>query len=353
MSQTVTQSDAPGGAATPAVQVEGTPTLQDAVKAMQASRQQSQPQIVPDSVPETVEDGATQAEAVGADPAAEGEVEAAAAQTEEAVAATDPEGGDVDDVIFALGEGDDARDVRMSEVQEAWDVFQNYSERTAAIQRDRDAFEAERAEGLNEVQQQLAQVSQALLHWQAMAGTPKQPDPQGAFTDPEQYNRDMAAYNQAVEQQKNANAAFQAAQDRMMKNAEVLSQQQRSAQLVELRTRWPEMAAELEKGGGPISDELYADGATYYGLERARIGNIASAVELEVLRDAIAFRKANGNKPALTRRLSMKARPVKPGAAQALGAEQTRAVKEAQANFAKSGEVADAAKVLRAMRKTR
>jgi len=219
-----------------------------------------------------------------------------------------------DDVEAVDDDSESLFDVTIDGKQERWTLSQ--LKQSAAGQgyiQQKMRENAEAAKQLQEREAQLAQQQQTVLDYfnQLQQGglTPPTPPSEDLLeTDPIGYMQLEKAYNREVQEFNQKMAVAQ--QMKAQQDAAFRNQQMRL-----LQDRIPEIA-DPNKSAKFVQD-ISTGAQQYYGVSQEMLGNVKTAVELEVLRDAIRYRKAmenrkNVDKKAVTAKPMIKAGTKKP-----------------------------------------
>ena len=219
-----------------------------------------------------------------------------------------------DDVEAVDDDSESLFDVTIDGKQERWTLSQ--LKQSAAGQgyiQQKMRENAEAAKQLQEREAQLAQQQQTVLDYfnQLQQGglTPPTPPSEDLLeTDPIGYMQLEKAYNREVQEFNQKMAVAKQMKDQQ--DAAFRNQQMRL-----LQERIPEIA-DPNKSAKFVQD-ISTGAQQYYGVSQEMLGNVKTAVELEVLRDAIRYRKAmenrkNVDKKAVTAKPMIKAGTKKP-----------------------------------------
>jgi hypothetical protein len=207
---------------------------------------------------------------------------------------------------------------------------------------------AEAAKQLEANYAQLAQQQQAVLNMynQMQQGdfTPPTPpskellesDPIGYMQEKEAYEEAMGEYNVKVQQ-------IQQLQAQQARQSDAQRQAHTQEQMQLLRQRVPDFAdpQKYEKA----AQDMIKGGQEYYGVPQEALMALTDAVEIEILYDAVRYRRMQANRKNVDQK-AQKAKPmVKAGAKRVQdGVTATRRKQEAKA--AKSGNIRDFADLL-------
>ena len=210
-----------------------------------------------------------------------------------------------DDVEAVDDDSDALFDVTIDGKQERWTLSQ--LKQSAAGQgyiQQKMRENAEASKNLQQREAQLAQQQQAVLDYftqlqQSGLSMPTPPSEDLLETDPIGYMQLEKAYNREV-QEFNQKVAVA----KQMKDQQAAAFRNQQMQL--LQQRIPEIA-DPQKSAKFIQD-VTTGAQHYYGVSQEMLGNVKTAVELEVLRDAIRYRKAMENR----KNVDKKAAPAKP-----------------------------------------
>jgi hypothetical protein len=207
---------------------------------------------------------------------------------------------------------------------------------------------AEAAKQLEASYAQLAQQQQAVLNMynqmqqgEFTAPTPPskellESDPIGYMQEKEAYEEAMGEYNVKVQQ-------IQQLQAQQARQSDAQRQAHRQEQMQLLQQRIPDFAdpQRYEKA----AQDMIKGGQEYYGVPQEALMALTDAVEIEILYDAVRYRRMQANRKNVDQK-AQKAKPmVKAGAKRVQdGVTATRRKQEARA--AKSGNIRDFADLL-------
>jgi hypothetical protein len=207
---------------------------------------------------------------------------------------------------------------------------------------------AEQSKQIEAAKAQLAQQQQAVLNMynQMQQGdfTPPTPpskellesDPIGYMQEKEAYETAMGEYNVKMQQmqQLQAQRAQQSEQQKM---------QHRQEQMQLLQQRVPDFAdpQKYEKA----AQDMLKGGQEYYGVPQEALMQLTDAVEIEILYDAIRYRRLQANRKNVDQK-AKKAKPMVKAGAKRVEDGQAATRRKQQAKAMKSGNIADMADLL-------
>ena len=207
---------------------------------------------------------------------------------------------------------------------------------------------AEQSKQIEAAKAQLAQQQQAVLNMynQMQQGDFTQPtppskellesDPIGYMQEKEAYETAMVEYNAKVQE-------VQQMQQQRAQQSEAQKVAHRQEQMQLLQQRIPDFAdpQKYEKA----AQDMLRGGQEYYGVPQEALMSLTDAVEIEILYDAVRYRRMQANRKNVDQK-AKKAKPmVKSGAKRVQdGQAVTRRKQEAKAM--KSGNIADMAELL-------
>jgi len=207
---------------------------------------------------------------------------------------------------------------------------------------------AEQSKQIEAAKAQLAQQQQAVLNMynQMQQGdfTPPTPpskellesDPIGYMQEKEAYETAMGEYNVKMQQvqQLQAQRAQQSEQQKM---------QHRQEQMQLLQQRVPDFAdpQKYEKA----AQDMLKGGQEYYGGPQEALMQLTDAVEIEILYDAIRYRRLQANRKNVDQK-AKKAKPMVKAGAKRVEDGQAATRRKQQAKAMKSGNIADMADLL-------
>jgi len=203
---------------------------------------------------------------------------------------------------------------------------------------------AEQSKQIEAAKAQLAQQQQAVLNMynQMQQGdfTPPTPpskellesDPIGYMQEKEAYETAMGEYNVKMQQvqQLQAQQAQQSEQQKM---------QHRQEQMQLLQQRVPDFAdpQKYEKA----AQDMLKGGQEYYGVPQEALMQLTDAVEIEILYDAIRYRRLQANRKNVDQK-AKKAKPMVKAGAKRVEDGQAATRKKQEQKFRKSGSIQDA-----------
>ena len=195
---------------------------------------------------------------------------------------------------------------------------------------------------------QLAQQQQAVLNMynQMQQGDftpPTPPSKELLESDPIGYMQEKEAYEEAVGEYNVKVQQIQQLQAQQVQQSEAQRQVHRQEQMQLLHQRVPDFAdpQKYEKA----AQDMLRGGQEYYGVPQEALMSLTDAVEIEILYDAVRYRRMQANQKNVNQK-AKKAKPmVKAGAKRVQdGGAATRRKQEARAM--KSGNIADMADLL-------
>ena len=201
-----------------------------------------------------------------------------------------------------------------------------------------------RVEQIQQYEAQLAQQQQQMLALQQQMQQgdfvpPTPPSDEMFQDDPVGYMQEKIEYDKAKE----AYDARAAQLQQMQQQQQQREVQQNNAyirqQMELLQQKIPEFAdpQQAEK----VRAELVQGGQDYYGVPAEVLGGLKEAVEIEILRDAIRYRKLQEGKAKTKAKVKKAPQMVKPGARKVQDGEAATRKKQ-RAQFSKSGKIEDA-----------
>jgi hypothetical protein len=207
---------------------------------------------------------------------------------------------------------------------------------------------AEQSKQIEAAKAQLAQQSDVLntLIQQAQNGElapPKPPskellesDPIGYMQEKEAYEEAMGEYNVKVQQ-------MQQLQAQRAQQSEQQKQLHRQEQMQILQQRVPDFAdpQKYEKA----AHDMLKGGQEYYGVPQEALMQLTDAVEIEILYDAIRYRRLQANRKNVDQK-AKKAKPMVKAGAKRVEDGQAATRRKQQAKAMKTGNIADMADLL-------
>jgi len=207
---------------------------------------------------------------------------------------------------------------------------------------------AEQSKQIEAAKAQLAQQQQAVLNMynQMQQGdfTPPTPpskellesDPIGYMQEKEAYETAMGEYNVKMQQ-------VQQLQAQRAQQSEQQKQLHRQEQMQLLQQRVPDFAdpQKYEKA----AQDMLKGGQEYYGVPQEALMQLTDAVEIEILYDAIRYRRLQANRKNVDQK-AKKAKPMVKAGAKRVEDGQAATRRKQQAKAMKSGNIADMADLL-------
>ena len=207
---------------------------------------------------------------------------------------------------------------------------------------------AEQSKQIEAAKAQLAQQQQAVLNMynqmqQGDFAPPTPPSKELLESDPIGYMQEKEAYETAVGEYNVKMQQVQQLQAQQAQQSEQQKQLHRQEQMQLLHQRIPDFAdpQKYEKA----AQDMLKGGQEFYGVPQEALMSLTDAVEIEILYDAVRYRRLQANRKNVDQK-AKKAKPmVKAGAKRVEGGQAaTRRKQEAKAM--KSGNIADMADLL-------
>ena len=203
---------------------------------------------------------------------------------------------------------------------------------------------AEAAKRNEEIQAQLAQQQQAVLNMynQMQQGefvAPVPPSKELFQNDPIGYMEEKIKYDEAVQQYDTKMQQLQQMQQQRAQQTEQQQKLHREEQMQLLQQRVPDFAdpQKYEKA----AQDMIKGGQEFYGVPQEALMQLTDAVEIEILYDAIRYRRMQANRKNVDQKAKQAKPMVKSGAKKVQeGGAATR--KKAQDRLRKSGDIKDA-----------
>jgi hypothetical protein len=196
--------------------------------------------------------------------------------------------------------------------------------------------EALRAQ-LVQQQNQLTTMYQQMQNGEFAA--PVAPDKELLETDPIRFMQEKQAYDDAVVEY---NAKMQEMQQLQQQQSQASKERQalhRQEQMQLLQQRIPDFAdpQKYEKA----AQDMLRGGQEYYGVPQEALMQLTDAVEIEILYDAVRYRRLQANRKNVDAK-AKKAKPVVKAGAKKVESGKTATRKKAQDRLRKSGSIQDA-----------
>jgi len=207
---------------------------------------------------------------------------------------------------------------------------------------------AEQSKQIEAAKAQLAQQQQAVLNMynQMQQGDFTQPtppskellesDPIGYMQEKEAYEEAMVEYNAKMQQMQQ----LQEQQSQASKERQALHRQE---QMQLLQQRIPDFAdpQKYEKA----AQDMLRGGQEYYGVPQEALMSLTDAVEIEILYDAVRYRRMQANRKNVDQK-AKKAKPMVKSGAKRVQDGQAATRRKQEAKAMKSGNIADMADLL-------
>ena len=196
--------------------------------------------------------------------------------------------------------------------------------------------EALRAQ-LVQQQNQLVAMYQQMQNGEFAA--PVAPDRELLETDPIRFMQEKQAYDDAMVEHQTKMQQMQQLQQQQEQQSEAQKAQHRQEQMQLLQQRIPDFA-DPQKYEKAASDMLRG-GQEYYGVPQEALMALTDAVEIEILYDAVRYRRMQANRKNVDAK-AKKAKPVVKAGAKKVESGKTATRKKAQDRLRKSGSITDA-----------
>ena len=168
---------------------------------------------------------------------------------------------------------------------------------------------------------------------------PVAPDRELLETDPIRFMQEKQAYDDAMVEHQAKMQQMQQLQQQQTQQSEAQKMQHRQEQMQLLQQRIPDFA-DPQKYEKAASDMLRG-GQEYYGVPQEALMALTDAVEIEILYDAVRYRRMQANRKNVDAK-AKKAKPVVKAGAKKVESGKTATRKKAQDRLRKSGSIADA-----------
>lgn len=288
-----------------------------------------------------------------AEPDTEGEIEATAeAPDEEAEAEedapADEEAAAPEPTVPAPIRLSDGTELTVEEVEKGYLRQSDYTRKTQALAEQRKAAESE-FEGVRAERalyaEQLGRLTEVL-----QGNAPAEPPAELRQTDPAEWTarkQEVLAYELQLAK---VAGERQRVQEQMARDAEVQRTQYLAAQREKLFERFPEWATNREKAQQDMN-ALRAAGMGY-GFTESELDEVGDARTIEVLHDAMQYRKLKAEQSAAKAKVQpkiAKAPVLAPGSTGKVGPKPTTDARRAQERLKSTGKLDDAARALAAL----
>jgi hypothetical protein len=290
---------------------------------------------------------------------AESEIVEEVEEDEDVVEASDDDGEDAEyddateyaDEVEAVDEADSEPlyDVKVNgrmERRTLSELKQDYAGQSYIQQKMRE--NAEVAKQLQEREALLAQQQQQVmsLHEQMQSGemSPPTPPSKELFQDdPIGYMQAKLEYDEAKQAYDQKAAQVQQLSEHQKRQAQAQEQQYLQQQMQLLQERIPEFAdpQKAEK----VKADIFRGGQEYYGIPQEALATLKDAVEVEILNDAIKYRRMLANKTTAKAKVQDAKPMVKPGAKKVQNSQAVTRKKQ-YGKLRKSGDPNDAIELM-------
>lgn len=168
---------------------------------------------------------------------------------------------------------------------------------------------------------------------------PVAPDKELLETDPIRFMQEKQAYDDAVVEYNAKMQQMQQLQQQQAQASEAQKAQHRQEQMQLLQQRIPDFAdpQKYEKA----AQDMLRGGQEYYGVPQEALMNLTDAVEIEILYDAVRYRRLQANRKNVDAK-AKKAKPVVKAGAKKVESGRTATRRKAQDRLRKSGSIQDA-----------
>jgi len=168
---------------------------------------------------------------------------------------------------------------------------------------------------------------------------PVAPDKELLETDPIRFMQEKQAYDDAVVEYNAKMQQMQQLQQQQAQASEAQKAQHRQEQMQLLQQRIPDFAdpQKYEKA----AQDMLRGGQEYYGVPQEALMNLTDAVEIEILYDAVRYRRLQANRKNVDAK-AKKAKPVVKAGAKKVESGKTATRRKAQDRLRKSGSIQDA-----------
>jgi len=203
---------------------------------------------------------------------------------------------------------------------------------------------AEQSKQIEEAKAQLAQQQQAIVNMynqmqQGDFAPPKPPSKELLESDPIGYMQEKEAYETAMSEHNAKVQQMQQLQAQQAQQSEAQKQAHRQEQMQILQQRVPDFAdpQKYEKA----AQSMIKGGQEFYGVPQEALMQLTDAVEIEILYDAIRYRRLQANRKNVDQK-AKKAKPMVKAGAKRVEDGQAATRSKAQQKLRKSGSIEDA-----------
>jgi len=207
---------------------------------------------------------------------------------------------------------------------------------------------AEQSKQIEAAKAQLAQQQQAVLNMynQMQQGDFTQPTPPSKElleSDPIGYMQEKEAYEEAMGEYNVKMQQMQQMQQQQAQQSEAQKVAHRQEQMQLLQQRIPDFAdpQKYEKA----AQDMLRGGQEYYGVPQEALMSLTDAVEIEILYDAVRYRRMQANRKNVDQK-AKKAKPMVKSGAKRVQDGQAATRRKQEAKAMKSGNIADMAELL-------
>lgn len=166
-------------------------------------------------------------------------------------------GDDADPELIEWGEGDDVKSVSLDELIAAYENPQVDFDQAPQVQarvQELEQVKTAQIQAARDTLQERESVAQAIKAVYALTPMPKKPDYDLVQTDPNEYNRQLAEFNKATDQQQQLVQAYQANEVEVERRQAQVEAADVQAVMQEVRVEWPSFEADKSKAEKILAD---------------------------------------------------------------------------------------------------
>ena len=206
----------------------------------------------------------------------------------------------------------DGNKVTLAELKTGYLRQADYTRKTTALATERQAFDQAvgRVTQLDQIARQRIDLAETVLS----AIIPPAPDPALMHTDFQSYSIAKEQRDQVIAALQQVQAFKTQSDQQQTQQTQEQQKQAMQAEVAEMVKRMPALAT--PEGRQKFQQEAVDLGAKYWGITPQEIGSIRSAKEMQVLHDAIAYRKLMAKQKAVAKKVTDAPALAKPGTRQ-------------------------------------
>ena len=260
--------------------------------------------------------------------------------------------GEEEDPIFEVTlPGGEKSEIPLSELAAGYSRLEDYKQKTAQLAQQRKEFEQSRDAELEGVKQYEQQLRSTLEFYQQLNPVGQEPsrsmlDPNSQEYNPEEYLRQKAEYDSRVQTyQQTAQRLGYVQQQEQERQKQAIEETTRREQ-AKLKEVWPELFDEDPTVQTTARTALVNGLQSYYDVDPQTISQVLDHRFYRMAKDALAYRAMKQDAPAVTAKLKVKPKVVKPGARAPQPKPGQKKAQEGRRALKKSGDMRDFASAI-------